>query len=98
MFFLFRERYGVEMTSTGRVFEMLDGGIWARKEDGLMAVLLPPNGVGRLAVDATHFKYLTVALMFTETVWVDDDSISNACSHDDLLWRASMVRQWMTPR
>ncbi len=60
---------------------MLDAGVRTREEDGLMAIFLPPHGVWRLAVDTMDLEYLTVALMFTETVWVDDDSISNTGSH-----------------
>jgi hypothetical protein len=63
---------------------MLDAGVRTREEDGLVAVLLPAHGVGRLTIDPVHFKYLAVALMFAETVGVDDDSISNTCSHDVL--------------
>ena len=63
---------------------MLDAGVRTREEDGLMAIFLPSHGVRRLAIDTMDLEYLTVALMFTETVWVDDDSISNTCSHEIL--------------
>jgi hypothetical protein len=66
------------------VLEVLDGGVRAWKEQGLVTVIRPTDQV-RGSASVADVEHFPISVRLTDVVPVDHDSISNACPHDNLL-------------
>jgi hypothetical protein len=64
------------------VFVVLDGGVGAREEEGVVVAVFPAHNVWRLSICTPHFYYLAVAIRLSDPVAVDHNAISNVRTHD----------------
>jgi hypothetical protein len=63
------------------VLEVLHRSIRAGIEQRLVAVILPAHQIRWPTVRSTNFEHLAVSAWFTDSVALDDDSISDAGAH-----------------
>jgi hypothetical protein len=61
---------------------VLDEGIRTRKEESFVAVVTPPDAVGRTAVVTMHLEDLCVPIGLTHVMTLDDQSVTDLRLHD----------------
>jgi hypothetical protein len=64
------------------VFVVLDGGVGAREEEGVVITVLPAHNVWRFSIWTPDFYYLAVAIRLSDPVAVDHKAISYARMHN----------------
>jgi hypothetical protein len=64
------------------VLVVLDGGIGAREEEGVVIAVFPAHDVRWFSIWAPHFYHLAVAIRLSDPVAVDHNAISYARTHD----------------
>ena len=67
------------------MFVVLDGGVGAREEEGVVITVLPAHNVWRFSIWTPDFYYLAVAIRLSDPVTVDNNAISYARKHDGSL-------------
>jgi hypothetical protein len=67
------------------VLEVLEAGVGAREEQGLVARVTPADEIGGPAVRAVHLEDLAITNGLPHPMALDDDPISNSGLHGILL-------------
>jgi hypothetical protein len=63
------------------VLEVLNEGVSAGEQQGLMTGVIPPNQIGRRSVCPANFEYFSVVIGLADVVSLDHDSVANGCTH-----------------
>jgi hypothetical protein len=63
------------------LFEVLDEGVSAWEQQGLVTGVAPTHQIGRRTVRPADLEYLGVVIGLADVVSLDHDSIANDCAH-----------------
>jgi hypothetical protein len=63
------------------VLEVLNEGVGAGEQQGLMTGVTPTNQIGRRSVCPANFEYFGIVIGLADVVPLDHDSVANGCTH-----------------